>query len=456
MSISPSDPAVSTALAQALGHPGPFSQAECAALRGPLALQHARDLTELQHCTGLRSLEISASAISDLAALSALKELRQLIIIAAPVADLGPLRELPALERLTLNFTHTRDLSPLLALPALTRAELLGNPLTDESYELLQQQPSALSSRKAGRPLRVLPPQKKDWQTTRQLWERGIEAGVARMDFREWYLVTAGLPRLTPGPCEAIRKDPVLLRQALKKNPSFTLETLFEHILKELDPPPRVEASQLRSRRPWGDAADAEAWVKASALDEATKAGLLRFVAHFPTLTFYQEPPELLDATEADTRVRLPQWLREIRQTLAWVMPGEPARDVRVRFQRFEFPGHAASNPTTRWYSLLPGIFSGEESQQILEPMHLMNVGISQDPLWSQLLVRTHPPEDRSVYDFAEEMRRDLKAEGRDTQGTLGRVFESYASMLAAIDAVRVREGEPLQALREPGASSSA
>jgi hypothetical protein len=236
----------------------------------------------------------------------------------------------------------------------------------------------------------------------------------------------------------------------LNKSPSLTLEELFRQSLQHLTEPPRVEASRLRSRRPWGGHDDAISWVEASTLDETTKAGLLRFIKHFPSLTFYRETAEFRDEVEAESKVQLPRWLRELRQTLAWFMPHQEERELMVRFRHFDLPKNTTSDPGTRWYSIDPGRYSGKEQRQMLEQMHLMNVGISDDPLWSQLLIRTDQPQDHSIYDFADEMFRDLQAEGRDTRGTLGQVFSSYASMLAAIDAVKVREEEPLLAIQEP------
>ncbi|RKH69405.1 leucine-rich repeat domain-containing protein [Corallococcus aberystwythensis] len=448
MPINPSDPGVSTALAQALGHPGPFSEAECAALEGPLVLLHARDVSDLRHCTGLKHLDLIACDVRSLGPLTALTALRQLTILATPIEDLAPLRELPTLAFLTLNFTYVTDALPLVGLPALARAELLGNPWTEESYTIVAQRIASTSSARLGTPPLLLLSLLEDWQVTRMMWECGITASVACPDSREWYLVRAGIPRVTPGPCDAMRNDPVLIEQALKKNPTFTLEELFENFLKKRAEPPRVEPSRLMSRRPWGSSVEAASWVQASALDAQTKAELLRFIARFPTLSFYREPPEFLDEVEAASQVRFPPWLRELRQTLAWMLPGEPERDVQVRFHHFDLPGHAASDPASHWYSIAPGVQSGES------PPGFMSLGFSEDPLWSQLVIRKDAPKDTVIYDFAEEMFRDLQLEGVGTQGTLGPAFASYATMLAAIDAVRVRDGEPLLAVQDPNASA--
>ncbi|MBN1209720.1 MAG: hypothetical protein JXB05_33030 [Myxococcaceae bacterium] len=452
MNFSPSDPGVAAALASALGHGVPFSEAECAALEGPLTVLHARDVSELRHCTGLRHLELIASELRDASALAPLKGLRHLSIIATPLESLAPLQALTALEHLTLNFTHVQDATPLTAMPALRRAELHGNPLTKESFSLVARQLSGASAPREGSQLRALPPLREDWEATRVLWDHGIRAGIARIDFRWWHLVSPGLPRLTAGPCDAVRHDPLVLSQSVQSNPSLTLEAIFQQALTFSDAPPHIGASQLRSRRPWGGSAEAATWVRDSALDEETKAGLLQFISRFPTLTFYREEPELLDEIAAESQVQLPSWLREIRPTLAWVQPDQRPSDVVARFQRFDFPRSTTPEPERRWYALEPGRFSGREDEALLRSMNLVNVGTSDDMLWSQLLVRTDAPEDHSILDFALEMFRDLQREGSDPRGTLSRVFTSYGSMLAAIDAIRLgRKKQPILAVQEPG-----
>ncbi|MCY1079505.1 hypothetical protein [Archangium lansingense] len=452
MDFSPLDPGVADALARALGHAAPFSEAECAALEGPLTVLHARDVSELSHCSGLRHLELIASDVRDASALASLKRLRQLTIIATPLESLTPLQALPALEHLTLNFTHVQDATPLKSMPSLRKAELHGNPLTKESYNLVARRLSSTAApQEAGPLLQVLPPLREDWEATRLLWEHGIAAGVARIDFRWWHFVSAGIPRLTPGPCDAVPRDPLLITEALGENPSLTLEALFQQAIQARDTPPQVGISQLKSRRPWGSSTEAASWVRASALDAETKEGLLQFIAHFPALTFYREERELLDEVAAESRVQLPSWLREIRQTLAGILPDQDPPEVMVRLQRFDFPRNTTTEPDSRWYSLVPGRYSGREEEQLLRAMNLVNVGISDELLWSQLLVRTDAPEDRAIYDFALERFQERQREGRDPHGTLGRVFTSYASMLSAINAVRLRRKQPIFAVQEPG-----
>lgn len=441
MSIHPTDPGVAAALAEALGHPGPFSAAECAALAGPLTVVHARDISELRGCTGLRRLELVACEVRSLEPLTALTGLQELTVVATPIEELAPLRALPELSALTLNFTHVTDAAPLVGLPALARAELVGNPWTEASYRQTLAQVAGTPSAATGRPPALLLSGDEDWSTTREMWERGLAASVGRLDFQDWYLVRAGVPQRTPGPCEAALTDPFLIWQALEEDPALTLEQLFDKFLKHREEPPRIEGSRLRSRRIWGSSAEAAEWVEASALDAETRALLLRFVARFPTLSFYRETPAFLDEVEAAAGVKLPGWLREVRQTLAWVVPGEQERDVQVRFRQFERGGHGGSDPT-RWYSVAPMNPSGEA------PPRYMSLGFADDPLASQLLVRKTGKE-TVIYDFAEEMYRDLKLEGASTKGALGPVFTSYAAMLAAIEAVRVREGEPVVAREE-------
>ena len=86
---------------------------------------HGRDIgitdwAKLSQLTGLKTLDLEHTNISDLSMLSALTELEELDITRCEqVTDLTPLTNLKKLRRLSLTATNVADLSPLTELPEL-------------------------------------------------------------------------------------------------------------------------------------------------------------------------------------------------------------------------------------------------------------------------------------------------------------------------------------------------
>src|SRR5512147_185889 len=104
-SIDIQNQALRSALEQALNHPPPFSVAECQSFIGPLQIQHARDLSELQHCPKLQHLELFASDIADLGILAALPDLSSLSISCSRVNTLQALTMCRNLAHVEICFT---------------------------------------------------------------------------------------------------------------------------------------------------------------------------------------------------------------------------------------------------------------------------------------------------------------------------------------------------------------
>ncbi len=93
------------ALAEAVGHPAPFTDAELAALR-TLTVTGARDLEALRRCTGLRRLRIFAAELRDL---DVLEELTALTHLELAGCRIGDPRGWSGCERVDLVFTVIED-----------------------------------------------------------------------------------------------------------------------------------------------------------------------------------------------------------------------------------------------------------------------------------------------------------------------------------------------------------
>jgi len=111
------------------------------------------DLTGLEHCTDLTTLQLYGGEIADLTPLAGLSSLTSLSLGSNQIADLGPLAGLTNLEGLSLgdnqivdaaplagltslgsldlSFNQIVNLAPLASLTSLTKLDLLDNQITD-------------------------------------------------------------------------------------------------------------------------------------------------------------------------------------------------------------------------------------------------------------------------------------------------------------------------------------
>ena len=91
------------------------------------------DLTGLEYCTNLRSLDLGWCQISDLSPLSGLINLTRLHLLGNQISDLSPVSGLINLTDLGLGGNQISDLSPLSGLTNLTWLYLGGNQISDIS-----------------------------------------------------------------------------------------------------------------------------------------------------------------------------------------------------------------------------------------------------------------------------------------------------------------------------------
>lgn len=131
------DPACLSALAEALGHAPPFSDAELGGLRS-LTVTGARSLEGLQACSDLTHLRIIGSEIDGVAVCRAMPALAHLEVIATRIGSLAGVSSCAGLERVDLLYTSLTSAADLLALNGFTRGALIGNPWDEDSWNALQ------------------------------------------------------------------------------------------------------------------------------------------------------------------------------------------------------------------------------------------------------------------------------------------------------------------------------
>lgn len=105
---------------------------DCHALR-TLYLENAplSDLAPLAGLTGLRGLCLSGTSVSDLGPLAGLTGLDWLVLDDCPVRDLTPLSDLASLTQLSIARTRVEDLTPLTGLGNLARLTVTGAQVAD-------------------------------------------------------------------------------------------------------------------------------------------------------------------------------------------------------------------------------------------------------------------------------------------------------------------------------------
>ena len=89
------------------------------------------DLTGLEYCTNLTSLELDYNSISDVTPLQRLTKLRDLNLDGNNIMDIGPLQGLINLERLMLKENQVYTAAPLQGLKYLRSLSLDSNQISD-------------------------------------------------------------------------------------------------------------------------------------------------------------------------------------------------------------------------------------------------------------------------------------------------------------------------------------
>ena len=96
-----------------------------------LARTSVSDLAPLTNLTGLMFLDLSGTPVSDFAPLATLTRLTSLVLIGTSIPDLAPLTSLTGLRYLVLGGTSVSDLALLASLTGLTSLHLEGSSVSD-------------------------------------------------------------------------------------------------------------------------------------------------------------------------------------------------------------------------------------------------------------------------------------------------------------------------------------
>ncbi|MEH2168451.1 MAG: hypothetical protein V7K41_17710 [Nostoc sp.] len=437
--LTSNDLGLKVALENALSHPAPFDLEECQKLNVPLRICCASDLSLLQHCPNLHHLEIHACDVENLDILTDLEKLRTLKVTCSTVENIQSLVNLRGIENLDLSFTFIQDLSPLMGLPNLRRGTLLGNPWNAKSYNELRPKLLTTPVKKWQKPPVIEFSRQDDWELTRQLWDKELRACFGRIDDSRSLLVIPGIGNRQNSECDYLEIYAIILREALEDS-DFTLESLFEDRNSETELAVSNPSSPFQSHRKLGDSDDAVAWVNGSKLSQTSKKALLRFIKHFPTLVFFKEDAVFLDRVESLKKIKLPKWLREIRQTVAYVMPNQY---VRVQFDSFDQWSLNSDNLSEIWYDIgLRGV-NNTEQQGVTDYNKLFPIGEWLETGYSTLAINLGDPKDQRVYEYDQENIND------DTQlepHAIGVVFNSYAEMFSHISAIQLENEEIIRA----------
>jgi len=416
---------------QLLGHQAPFTQDECATLTGLLRIEQAKNLNLVQYCSSLESLEFFACDLKSLDFLRNLNNLSTLKLLCCTIEDTGDIGQCQKLEHLELVYTFVEDLEPLLTLPALKTGSLLGNPWTPESYNVFRPRLLSTPSQKWQKPPKIEFSNEEDWKFTRELRERGIQACFSIFD-GHYCLVRPGIPKVVNADCDFLRDLPRDFAKSRLSGPDATLDALFDFFTGNRQSDSPWLSFEFQRHRQVGNSDDATKWVKASKLPKETKASLLRLVERFPSVPFAKKDALFWEQWEVKQNVKLPKWLRSILEVLSDIAPDVPRS---VRFDNFDHWSSHTDRLGEIWYQLaLVGLNS--EQQYVADINHLYPIAQWLETGYSTLAVNLANPQDTKIYEYNEHNISYSK-------GLLDSprvVFDSYASMLNHIVAVRVKD----------------
>ncbi|MDZ4994758.1 hypothetical protein GNF80_17655 [Clostridium perfringens] len=106
---------------------------ELEALTGNLYLnnENIRDLTGLEHCTGVKTIDLKNNQISNIDPLKGLTQLTNLYLSSNQISNIEPLKGLTQLTRLDLSNNQINNIEPLKGLTQLTNLSLNNNQISN-------------------------------------------------------------------------------------------------------------------------------------------------------------------------------------------------------------------------------------------------------------------------------------------------------------------------------------
>ncbi|MDJ0679267.1 MAG: hypothetical protein QNJ18_05320 [Xenococcaceae cyanobacterium MO_167.B52] len=430
MQLYTSDISEGLALEELLLHPMPFTQNECANLKGPLRIERARSLSLIKYCINLESLEIFACEIEDLNFLEYLSNLVDLKVRCSTIKDISALTHCQALENLELLFTFAEDLNPLMNLPALKTGSMLGNPWTFKSYHELRPKLLKKLSERWQKTPRIEFSIEADWQFTRELQQANIPACFSIFD-GQYYLVRPGVPRVVNANCDFLKISRDLARIQFNEF-GQTLDSLFNSFLGDRDEDSLKLSFSFQTHRIVGDGIEAETWIRESSIPEETRDSLLQFVQHFPNVQFAKKDADFWEKWELRVNIQLPKWLRSILEVLSDIAPDVPSN---IQFDRFDHWSPNSGHLNKIWYQL--ALVQLNNTQRcVVEKNQLFPIAQWLETGHSILAVNLTDPEDKYIYEYDES---DVSSsDGLYEPARI--VFESYGHMLEHVVAIKVKE----------------
>ncbi|WP_327368804.1 hypothetical protein [Streptomyces sp. NBC_01217] len=183
------DPAVSKAMARAIGHEPPFTGTEYEGIQD-LHIRNSRDLRGLDRCSSLEILVLVACDPVRTEQLSDLDSLRSITVRDSGMDSVSGLSDLSLLSCYApRNLIH--DITSLMSIPRLLNLDLTGNPLSEESYRRLVPQ-------LVEKGCRVILSNEFEWNLTRYLHAKGVPVSCY-MSQQGYRLCRPGL-KLTDSP----------------------------------------------------------------------------------------------------------------------------------------------------------------------------------------------------------------------------------------------------------------
>ncbi|MCT2593935.1 hypothetical protein LHJ74_29190 [Streptomyces sp. N2-109] len=177
------DAALRKSLIRAIGHDGPFTDAEYMDVTD-LHIRNSRNLFGLEECRALELLTLVACDPVDLGPAAGLQALDSLTVRDSGLRSLTDVSALPLLSCYAPRNFIT-DITPLMGAARLGNLDVTGNPLSEHSYR-------DLVPRLAEQRCRVLVSDELEWKLTHHLHAQGVPVSCYRKN-KEYRLCRPGL-----------------------------------------------------------------------------------------------------------------------------------------------------------------------------------------------------------------------------------------------------------------------
>jgi len=269
VTLNITDPKILQSLERKLKHSPPFSSDELETLE-ILTFKYGRgDFEVLQHCTNIMLLSLSGSEVTDLSWWPASNAMYSADIAFCPVTDLTPLLRCPALKGLDGKATLVEDISLLFEFECFDGVNLVGMPLSDESYHEHLPRLLKWKAPKNRDVVRVRYSPEEEWQMSRELRRRGLRAVYSHAQPGRQMVIAPGLVATRCPDLYSWELTPDELRAVLDEQDwdttSFMTRCGEVHEQKYL--PPGLIAKLAKER-----AMEAEAQAQAQAEAQSTNA----------------------------------------------------------------------------------------------------------------------------------------------------------------------------------------